>query len=73
MIQNVEIFYGCVKIFEKVLMKKEIIKSNIFFNYEVKLLFYDCIVSLLNLNQINDTIDFIVNIFLQDLRKVAKC
>ena len=67
-IQDIETFYGCVKVFEKTSMKKEIIESNIFFNYAVKLLFKDCIVPLLNLNQINDTIDFIVSIDNRNIR-----
>lgn len=42
-IQDIDTFYGCAKVFEKNAMKKEIIESNIFFNYAVKLLFQDCI------------------------------
>ncbi len=67
-IQDIETFYGCIKVFEKVSMKKEIIESNIFFNYAVKLLFKDCIVPLLNLNQINDILDFIVSIDNRNIR-----
>ena len=67
-IQDIETFYGCVKIFEKNLMKKEIVESNIFFNYAVKLLFKDCIIPLLNLNQINDNIEFIVSIDNRNIR-----
>ncbi len=67
-IQDIDTFYGCVKIFDKSLMKKEIIESNIFFNYAVKLLFKDCIFSLLNLNQLNDNIDFIVSIDNRNIR-----
>lgn len=67
-IQDIDTFYGCAKIFEKSSMKKEIIESNIFFNYAVKLLFKDCIVPLLNLNQINDNIDFIVSIDNRNIR-----
>lgn len=67
-IQEVDTFYGCTKIFEKSAMKKEIIESNIFFNYAVKLLFKDCIVPLLNLNQIEDSIDFIVSIDNRNIR-----
>ena len=48
-IQDINTFYGCAKIFEKHSMKKEIIESNIFFNYAVKLLFKDCVIPLLNL------------------------
>jgi len=67
-IQDVDTFYGCVKIFEKSSMKKEIIESNIFFNYAVKLLFQDCVVSLLNLNQINGNIEFIVSVDNRNIR-----
>ena len=67
-IQDIDTFYGCVKIFDKSSMKKEIIESNIFFNYAVKLLFKDCIFSLLNLNQLNDNIDFIVSIDNRNIR-----
>ena len=49
-------------------MKKEIIESNIFFNYAVKLLFKDCIIPLLNLNQITDNIEFIVSIDNRNIR-----
>lgn len=67
-IQDIDTFYGCAKIFEKSSMKKEIIESNIFFNYAVKLLFKDCITPLLNLNQINDNIEFIVSIDNRNIR-----
>ncbi len=67
-IQDIDTFYGCAKIFEKSSMKKDIIESNIFFNYAVKLLFKDCIVPLLNLNQINDNIEFIVSVDNRNIR-----
>ncbi|MCM1370975.1 MAG: DUF3800 domain-containing protein [Clostridium sp.] len=67
-IQDIDTFYGCVKIFEKKSMKKEIIESNIFFNYAVKILFKDCIVPLLNLNELNDNIEFIVSIDNRNIR-----
>lgn len=67
-IQDIETFYGCTKIFEKSSMKKEIIESNIFFNYAVKILFKDCIIPLLNLNQINEDIEFIVSIDNRNIR-----
>lgn len=67
-IQDIDTFYGCAKIFEKSSMKKDIIESNIFFNYAVKLLFKDCIVPLLNLNQINDNIEFIVSVDNRNVR-----
>ncbi len=67
-IQDIDTFYGCVKIFEKNSMKKEIVESNIFFNYAVKLLFKDCIIPLLNLAQICDNIEFIVSIDNRNIR-----
>lgn len=67
-IQDIDTFYGCVKIFEKGSMKKEIVESNIFFNYAVKLLFKDCIIPLLNLTQITDSIEFIVSIDNRNIR-----
>lgn len=67
-IQDIDTFYGCVKVFEKGAMRKEIVESNIFFNYAVKLLFKDCIVSLLNLNQIQDNIEFIVSVDNRNIR-----
>lgn len=67
-VQDIDTFYGCSKIFEKSSMKKDIIESNIFFNYAIKLLFKDCIVPLLNLNQINDSIEFIVSIDNRNIR-----
>lgn len=67
-IQDISSFYGCVKVFEKRMMKKEIVESNIFFNYSVKLLFKDCIIPLLNLNQIDETIEFIVSIDNRNIR-----
>ena len=67
-IQDIDTFYGCVKVFEKSSMKKEIVESNIFFNYAVKLLFNDCIIPLLNLNQLNDNIEFIVSVDNRNIR-----
>ncbi len=67
-IQDVDTFYGCAKIFDKSIMKKEIIESNIFFNYAVKLLFKDCIVPLLNLIEISDNIEFIVSVDNRNIR-----
>lgn len=67
-IQDIDTFYGCVKVFEKNSMKKEIVESNIFFNYAVKLLFNDCIIPLLNLNQLNDNIEFIVSVDNRNIR-----
>lgn len=67
-IQDIDTFYGCSKIFEKESMNKEIVQSNIFFNYAVKLLLIDCIIPLLNLNQINDNLEFIVSVDNRNIR-----
>ena len=58
-VQNISTFNGCVKIFDKFKMKKEIINSNIFFNYGVKLLINDCILS--KMNNL-DNLEFYLNI-----------
>ena len=50
-IQDIETFHGCVKVFDKKYMRKEIIDSNIFFNYAVKVLIQDCILPELNLQE----------------------
>ena len=67
-IQDIDTFYGCSKVFEKSSMKKDIVESNIFFNYAVKLLFKDCIVPLLNFSQVNDNIEFIVSVDNRNIR-----
>lgn len=67
-IQDIDTFYGCTKIFDKTIMKKEIIESNIFFNYAVKLLFKDCIIPLLNLSTIEENIEFIVSVDNRNIR-----
>ena len=67
-IQDINSFQGCVKIFDKHKMKKEIIDSNIFFNYAVKVLIKDCIIPALNLQNINESIEFIVSIDNRNIR-----
>lgn len=67
-IQDIETFYGCVKIFDKSMMKKEIINSNIFFNYAVKLLIKDCILPLIDFENISSSINFIVSIDNRNIR-----
>ncbi len=67
-IQDIDTFYGVAKVFNKELMRKEIIHSNIFFNYSVKVLFSDCIVPILNLTQINENIEFVVSIDNRNIR-----
>ena len=67
-IQDIDTFYGSVKIFDKESMRKEIVHSNIFFNYAVKLLFQDCILPLLDFEKIKDNIEFIVSIDNRNIR-----
>lgn len=67
-IQDIDTFYGAVNVFDKNQMRKEVVESNIFFNYAVKLVFKDCIIPLLNLNQINENIEFIISIDNRNIR-----
>ena len=61
-IQDIETFHGCVKVFDKKYMKKEIVDSNIFFNYAIKVLIQDCILPELNLQDNDEPIEFIISI-----------
>lgn len=61
-IQEINDFCSVVKVFNKKVMTKEIVESNIFFNYAVKLLFCDCIIPLLNLNKTTEKIEFITSV-----------
>ena len=65
-IQEIDKFYGCVKVFAKSYMKKEIYESNIFFNYAVKLVFKDCIIP--TIINIKETINFIVSVDNRNIR-----
>lgn len=47
-VQKIKSFCGFALICNKNMMKKEIIQSNIFFNYAVKLIFKDCIIPILS-------------------------
>lgn len=67
-IQDIDTFQGCVKVFDKQFMRKEIIDSNIFFNYAVKVLINDCIIPTLNLQSINESINFIISIDNRNIR-----
>ena len=49
-------------------MKKEIVDSNIFFNYAVKVLIQDCILPELNLQENDEPIEFIINIDNRNIR-----
>lgn len=67
-IQDIETFHGCVKVFDKNYMKKEIVDSNIFFNYAVKVLIQDCILPELNLQGNSEPIEFIISIDNRNIR-----
>ena len=67
-IQDIETFHGCVKVFDKNYMKKEIVDSNIFFNYAVKVLIQDCILPELNLQENDEPIEFIISIDNRNIR-----
>ena len=67
-IQDIETFHGCVKAFDKKYMRKEIVDSNIFFNYAVKVLIQDCILPELNLQENDEPIDFIISIDNRNIR-----
>lgn len=66
-IQDIDTFYGTVKVFDKNQMRKEVVESNIFFNYAVKLVLKDCIIPLLNLSQ-NESIEFVISIDNRNIR-----
>lgn len=67
-IQDIETFHGCVKVFNKKYMRKEIVDSNIFFNYAVKVLIQDCILPVLNLQENDEPIQFIISIDNRNIR-----
>lgn len=67
-IQDIDTFYGCVKVFDKTIMKKEIINSNIFFNYAVRVLIKDCILPILDAKTIDKQIKFIISIDNRNIR-----
>ena len=49
-------------------MRKEIVDSNIFFNYAVKVLIQDCILPVLNLQENDEPIEFIISIDNRNIR-----
>jgi len=49
-------------------MKKEIVDSNIFLNYAVKVLINDCIIPTLNLQNITETLEFIISVDNRNIR-----
>jgi hypothetical protein len=64
-VQDIDTFCGCAIVFDKQTMHKEIIASNIFFNYAVKLLINDCILPLINYEK---NIEFILSIDNRNLK-----
>lgn len=67
-IQDIDTFHGCVKVFDKEAMRKDIVDSNIFFNYAVKVLIFDCIIPELNLQNTDESIEFIISIDNRNIR-----
>lgn len=67
-LQSIDSFYGITKIFDKSNMRKNILNSNVFFNYAVRLIFDDCILPLLDLKNINENMEFIVKIDNRNLK-----
>ena len=67
-IQDIDTFQGCVKVFDKRAMKKEIVDSNIFFNYAVKVLINDCIIPALDLQNNNESVEFVISIDNRNIR-----
>lgn len=61
-IQKIENFYGFTKVFNKRQMRKSVVQSNIFFNYAVKLVIQDCILPLIDLDNLNEEVRFIFSI-----------
>lgn len=61
-LQSIESFYGIAKVFDKTKMRKEILNSNIFYNYAVRLIFDDCIFPLISFSKVNEPIEFILNL-----------
>ena len=49
-------------------MRKEIVDSNIFFNYAVKVLIQDCILPVLNLQENDESLEFIISIDNRNIR-----
>lgn len=68
LIQDIDTFHGFVKVFDKSAMRKEIVDSNIFFNFAVKLLITDCILPILNLQDKKEPIEFIIRIDNRNIR-----
>lgn len=76
-IQQLDQFYGCAIQFDKIQMRKLIEKSNIFFNYGVKLLFEDVILPVLPILPQGEDYEFILsvdnrNVSVGDLKDLEK-
>lgn len=66
MAEEFETFYGIAKVFDKTKMRKEIIESNIFYNYAVRLIFEDCILPMLKKEY--KSIEFILSLDERNLK-----
>ena len=64
-IQKIDNVCFIAKVFNKEIMKKEIVESNVFFNYAVKLIFSDCIIPVLYTNKL---INFVVSVDNRNIR-----
>lgn len=60
-IQDIDTFVGCVKIFDKTKMYKDITDCNLFYNYAVYILFKDCVLPFVSQNYEDEQIDFIIS------------
>ena len=68
-IQDIDSFHGCVKVFDKHSMKKEIVDSNIFFNYSTKILIKDCVLPVINFSDVvEENLEFIVSLDNRNIR-----
>jgi hypothetical protein len=61
LIQDIDTFVGCVKIFDKSKMHKQIDDSNIFYNYAVYVLLKDCVLPFINQNYEDENFEFIIS------------
>lgn len=60
--QKIDSFYGIVKVFDKSIMRKSILNSNIFYNYAVRLILDDCILPLIGSLLKEEKIEFIISL-----------
>lgn len=65
LVQDFDSFCGCAIVFDKSKMRKEIMASNVFFNYAVKLLINDCVLPLIEYEK---NIDFVLSVDNRNLK-----